>query len=166
MLLEEGRFWRVIPLMILAHALQTTWLARVHLGAASLDLPFLVAIATALWGGAGRGAIAGAGAGYLAGLAALWHPGSFLVSRLVPCALVGAAAPRLGISNPLAPPLAAAASALVADALYLLFSPGDYNAVDWNAHLPAAMLLNALAIWPVFWLVGRVVRPPKQLMFG
>ena len=165
-MLTQGRFWRVLPLMLLAHALQTTWLAPVRLGVAGLDLPFLVALSTALWGGAARGAVAGAGAGYLAGLAALWHPGSFLVSRLVPCVLVGVLAPRVRVTNVLAPILAAALGALLADAFYILLSPGDLPWDYWRVHAPASMALHALLIWPVFWLVGRVVRPPKQLMFG
>lgn len=165
-MLIEGRFWRVVPLIILAHALQTTWLASLHLGVAQLDLPFLVAISVALWGGAERGAIAGAGAGYLAGLAAMWHPGSFLVSRLVPCLLVGLAAPRLRVTHILAPPLAAALGALLCDAFYVLLSPGDMPPDFWRAHVPASVMLHSLAIWPVFWLVGRLVKPPKLLMFG
>ncbi len=165
-MLSEGRFWRVLPLMLVAHALQTTWLAPLRLGVAQLDLPFLVALATALWGGVGRGALAGAGAGYLAGLAALWHPGSFLVSRLVPCLVVGALAPRVRVTNFFAPILAAALGALLADAFYVLLSPGDLPWKYWRVHAPESVLLHALAIWPVFWLVGRVVRPPKQLMFG
>ena len=165
-MLKEGRFWRVVPLMILAHALQTTWLAPVRLGEAHLDLPFLVALSTALWGGNPRGALAGAGAGYLAGLAALWHPGSFLVSRLMPCLIVGAFAPKLRVTNFFAPILAAALGALLGDAFYLLLSPGEGTPDYWRAHVPASILLHVLAIWPVFWLVGRVVKPPKQLMFG
>ena len=166
MLTPEGRFWRAVPLMIVAHALQTTWLAPVHLGAAGLDAPFLVALAVAIAGGPARGALAGAGAGYLAGLAALLHPGSLLVSRLVPCILAGWAAPRLGRSHPLVPPLLAASGALLSDGLYLLFSPGDWDVAYWSAHAPAAMLLHALAIWPTIWLVRRVVRPPQMLVFN
>lgn len=166
MLIPEGRFWRAVPLLILAHAFQTTWLASVHLGAASLDLPFLVALAIALSGGPQRGALAGAGAGYLAGLAAMLHPGSLLVSRLIPCVAVGWLAPRLGRNNPLAPPILAAGAALLGDGFYLLFSPGEWNLAYWSAHAPAAMLLNALAIWPVLWLVCRIVRPPKILVFS
>ena len=166
MLTEESRFWRAIPLLIVAHALQTTWLAPLHLGAASLDLPFLVALAVALLGGATRGALAGAGAGYFAGLSAMLHPGSLLVSRLVPCVLVGLAAPRLGRFNPFVPPLLAAGGALVADAIYLLFSPAEWSLALWSAHTPAAMLLHALAIWPVVWLVRWVTRPPKPLAFS
>ena len=166
MLTTEGRFWRAAPLLVLAHALQTTGLTPVHLGAARLDLPFLVALSVALWGGAGRGALAGAGAGYLAGLAALLHPGSLLVSRLVPCVLAGAIAPRLGRSNPFVPPLLAALGAFLADGFYLLFSPGEWDLGYWSLHAPAAMLLNALAIWPVLWLVRWVVRPPKPLVFS
>ena len=166
MLIPEGRFWRAVPLVILAHALQTTWLASLHLGAASLDLPFLVALAIALAGGPGRGAFAGAGAGYLAGLSAMLHPGSLLVSRLVPCVMVGWLASRIGRANLFVPPLLAAGVALLADGFYLLFSPGEWDLIYWSAHAPAAMLLNAMAIWPVLWLVRRVVRPPQLLVFS
>ena len=166
MILREGRFWRVAILLIAAHALQTTWLAPLHLGAASLDLPFLVALSCALWGGVARGALAGAGAGYLDGLATLFHPGSSLISRLVPCVLAGAGARHLKITNPLVPPFIAALACALADGIYLLFSPGDWTPDYWLAHTPASMMLHALAIWPVFWLVGRLVKPRKELMFG
>ncbi len=166
MLTQEGRFWRAAPLLILAHALQTTGLLPLQLGAARLEWAFLVALAVALIGGIERGALAGAGAGYLAGLAALLHPGSLLVSRLVPCVFVGLVAPRLGRHNPFVPPLLAALSALLADGIYLLFSPGEWDAVYWSARTPASMLLHALAIWPMLWLVRWVVRPPKPLVFS
>ncbi len=166
MLTQEGRFWRAVPLLILAHALQTTWLAPLHVGAASFDLPFLVALSVSLAGGAGRGALAGAGAGYLASLAAWLHPGSLLVSRLVPCVAVGWLAPKLGRSNPFGPPLLAAGATLLSDGCYLLFSPSEWILAYWSARTPAAMLLNALAIWPILWLVRRVVRPPKPLVFS
>ena len=155
-----------MPLLILAHALQTTWLMPLHLGAANFDLPFLIALAISMAGGPGRGALAGAGAGYLAGLAAMLHPGSLLVSRLVPCVFVGFLAPKLGRSNPFVPPLLAAGAALFSDGCYLLFSPGEWNLAYWSARTPAAMLLCALSIWPVLWLVRWVVRPPKPLVFS
>ena len=165
MLIQEGRFWRAVPLLILAHALQTTWLAPLHLGAAPLELPFLVALCIALTGGTARGTLAGAGAGYLAGLAALLHPGSLLVSRLVPCILAGWLAPRWRTLNPIVPPLVAAVSAFLADGLYLLFSPSEWDLAYWSARTPASMLLHAIAIWPILWLVRWVVRPPKPLVF-
>ena len=165
-LTQEGRFWRAAPLIILAYALQTTGLLSVHWGAAQLDLPFLVALCVAIEGGAARGALAGAGAGYLAGLAAMLHPGSLLVSRLIPCAVAGWIAPLWGRNNPFIPPILAALGTLLADGIFLLFSPGEWNWAYWSAHAPASMLLHALAIWPMLWLVRRVVRPPKPLAFS
>lgn len=166
MLTQEGRFWRAVPLIIFVHALQTTNLISVHLGAAALDAPFLVALCVAILGGPARGAFAGAGAGYLAGLAALLHPGSLLCSRLFPCVVAGWLAPRWGRANPLVPPVLAALGALLSDGFYLLFSPGEWNLEYWSAHAPASMLLHALAIWPALWLVRWIVRPPKPLVFS
>ena len=166
MLTQEGRFWRAVPLLILAYALQSAGLLPVHLGVATLDAPFLLALCVAIEGGAARGALAGAGAGYLAGLAAMLHPGSLLVSRLVPCVLAGWLAPRWGRNHPLVPPILAALGALLCDGLYLLFSPNEWNWAYWSAHAPASMLLHALAIWPALWLVRWAVRPPKPLVFS
>ncbi len=166
MFTQEARFWRAAPLIILAYALQTSGLLSVHLGGATLDAAFLVALCVAIEGGASRGALAGAGAGYLAGLSAMLHPGSLLVSRLVPCVLAGWIAPRWGRSNPFVPPVLAALSSLLSDGLYLLFSPSEWNLEYWSAHTPASMLLNALAIWPALWLVRWAVRPPKTLVFS
>ena len=165
-LTQEGRFWRAAPLLILAYALQSVGLLPLHLGVARLDAPFLVALCVAIEGGAGRGVWAGAGAGYLAGLAAMLHPGSLLISRIVPCALTGWLAPRWNRNNPLVPPLLAALSALLADAVFLLFSPNEWNWPYWSSHAPASMLLHALAIWPVLWLVRWAARPPKPLAFS
>ena len=166
MLTQEGRFWRAAPLIILAYSLQTTGLLSVHLGAATLDATFLLALCVAIEGGAARGALAGAGAGYLAGLSAMLHPGSLLASRLVPCVLAGWLVSRWGRSNPFMPPILAALSALLADGMFLLFSPNEWNLPYWSAHAPASMLLHALAIWPALWLVRWVVRPPKPLVFS
>ncbi len=141
-------------------------LGQLHFGAASFDLPFLIALGVALVGGTQRGAFAGAGAGYLAGLSAMLHPGSLLVSRLVPCVAVGWLAPKLGRGNPFVPPLLAAGASLLSDGCYLLFSPGEWDLAYWSAHTPATMLVDALAIWPVLWLVRWVVRPPKPLVFS
>ena len=91
-------FWRLIPLMILAFALQTTWFGGLRLGSAPLNLVFGVALCGAMLGGARVGFWCGLGAGYLMGLGAMWHPGSFLVSHLLPCVLVGLAASKFEVS--------------------------------------------------------------------
>lgn len=159
-------FWRVAPLMVLAHAVQTTWLAQPLFGWARPDLPFLVAIATAMLGGLEAGAVAGVGAGVLSGLGAAWHAGSFLVSRALPPALLGGLSARFSSSHPLAPPLCAFAATLLSDAFFLLISPADFPVSWWLRHALTTGIAHALLIWPTFWLVLRLVRPPQRSLFA
>lgn len=159
-------FWRLAILMIVAHALQTTLLAAPIFGFARPDLPFLVALAGALLGGFEVGAIAGIAAGVLGGIGAAWHPGSFLISRAIPGALLGAAARRFSAFHPLAPPLCAFAATLLCDTIFFLVSPTDFAPSWWARHALASGILHAALIWPVFLIVARVVKPPQKSLFA
>jgi hypothetical protein len=152
--------------MLLAHALQTTLLAAPLLNLARPDLSFLVALAGAMLGGFEVGAVAGVGAGVLAGLAAAWHPGSFLVSRVIPPALLGSMSKRFTVSHPFAPPLCAFCATVLSDLLFMLMSPADFAVNWWAHHAFTTGIIHALLIWPVFWIVGRVVKPPERSLFA
>jgi hypothetical protein len=158
--------WRAAPLLVLAFLIQTTWTRGASVGPATLDLAFCVALAMALLGGARVGMWAGAGAGYLAALQAMVHPGSFMVSRFVPCLLVGALAPRFTSSHPIAPPLAAALASMLGDAMWVLLSPSEFPLSFWVSHAAGSMLLHALAIWPTFWLVRRFAVLRERTMWN
>ncbi len=152
--------------MILAHALQTTLFAAPILGAARPDLPFLVAISGALLGGVEVGAVAGIAAGVLSGIGAAWHPGSFLLSRAIPSAILGRASRRFSVLHPLAPPACALAATFLSDAVFFLISPTDFPPVWWARHAVASGVVQAALIWPVFLIVARVVRPPQKSLFA
>ncbi|HEX8465576.1 MAG TPA: hypothetical protein VF627_13240 [Abditibacterium sp.] len=158
-------FWRAAPLLLLAHALQTTWFSTPLFGLARPDLPFLVALSLALLGGVEVGAVAGIAAGVLSGLGAAWHGGSFLVSRALPPALFGALARRFAVFHPFAPPLCAFVATGLVDALFLLMSPTDFSLFWMVRHAGLTGLLHAGLIWPIFWLVARVVKPPQRPLF-
>lgn len=157
---EHGRvpFWRLGVLLVGVHLLQMAWGESLYRGGIAPDFALVVAVAIALMGGPIRGAFAGLGAGYLGYLASMWHPGSFLFSHGAAGALVGWLAPRLGVSHPIAPPLAAIAATLCADALFLLLSPTDLSLAFWARHALVASLWHAFLIWPVLWLARRVVK--------
>ena len=159
-------FWRLAILMVVAHALQTTLLSVPILGATRPDLPFLVALCGALLGGLEVGAIAGIAAGVLGGIGAAWHPGSFLVSRALPSALLGTASGRFSAFHPLAPPLCAFAATLLCDAVFFLISPTDFAPSWWARHALASGIVHAALIWPVFLIVARVVKPPQRSLFA
>lgn len=157
--------WRAIPLLILAFCLQTTWLRTFTFGGASLDLVFCVALCVSLQSTPSAALGFGAGAGYLAFLSGMWHPGSFMFSRFVPCAVVAALVPRFTVSHPFAPPLVAFGASLLSDATFILLSPTDSSPAFWLRHALGSALLHALVIWPVFWLVRKVCVPPRKLMW-
>lgn len=159
-------FWRLAILMIGAHAVQTTLLARPILGAVRPDLPFLVALCGALLGGFEVGTIAGIAAGVLSGIAAAWHPGSFLFSRAIPSAILGASAGRFSAFHPLAPPSCAFASTLLCDAVFFLISPTDFSPAWWARHALTSGTAHALLIWPVFLIVARIIKPPQRSLFA
>ena len=159
-------FWRLAILMIVAHALQTTWFSSPIFGLSRPDLPFLVALCGALLGGFEVGAIAGIAAGVLSGIGAAWHPGSFLISRALPSALLGAAAGRFSPFHPLAPPFCAFAATLLCDAVFFLISPTDFPPAWWVKHALGSGLVHAALIWPVFLIVSRVVKPPQKSLFA
>jgi hypothetical protein len=152
--------------LFVAQALQTTWLAGPFFSLSRPDLPFLVALASALLGGFEVGAIAGVGAGLLSGLGAAWHVGSFLVSRALPPALLGNLAGRFSVNHPFAPPLCAFCATIMADLLFMLMSPADFPVNWWARHAISTGIVHALLIWPVFWVVARIVKPPQRSLFA
>lgn len=164
--MQISPFWRVAVLMVLAHALQTTLFAAPFLGIARPDLPFLVAISGALLGGVEVGALAGLAAGILGGIGAAWHPGSFLMSRAIPSAILGRAARRFSVYHPLSPPTCALAATILSDAVFFLISPTDFPPAWWMRHAVASGIVHAALIWPVFLVVARVVRPPQKSLFA
>lgn len=164
--MQISPFWRVAFLMILVHVAQTTWFHGSLLGAARPDLPFLIALSSALLGGVEVGAVAGIAAGFLSGLGAAWHPGSFLISRALSAAGLGALSTRFSAWHPVAPPLCAFVATLVCDALFFLVSPTDFTPSWWINHAITTGLLHAALIWPVFLLVARVVKPPQRSLFA
>ncbi len=164
--MQISPFWRVSLLMILAHAMQTTWLSGPLFGAARPDLPFLVALSGALLGGVEVGAVAGIAAGLLAGMGAAWHPGSFLISRAIPAAVLGRLSARFSAWHPVAPPLCAFVATLTCDALFFLISPTDFAPSWWMRHAITTGISHAALIWPVFLLVARVVKPPQRALFA
>ena len=164
--LRETRFGWNWPLLLGASLLSATWFGGAMLHDAALDGAFLVAIALALLGGIEQGAWMGLGAGFLAIVGADWHLGSLFLSRLIPCVMVGYFAPRISIFHPLAPPLAAVFAAFCADLVFILISPNAAPFAYWLKHALSFAFLQMFAIWPVFWVCARIVRPRRRLKFG
>ena len=159
-------FWRLIPLMILAFALQTTWFGGLRLGSAPLNLVFGVALCGAMLGGARVGFWCGLGAGYLMGLGAMWHPGSFLVSHLLPCVLVGLAASKFEVSHFLSPVLVAILGTSLSQIVFLLLSPTEFSLAFWGTLTLWQIAAQALLSWPLFALVRHFVAPRRELVWS
>lgn len=162
----QSPFWRLIPVLILAHVLQTTWLAGPLWGLDRPDLPFLVALSAALLGGVEIGIITGVAAGVLGGLAAAWHVGSFFVSRTIPPAVLGTLSTRFSVFHPIAPPLCAFMATLLADFFFMLMSPTDFSLAWWLRHALSTGITHAVLMWPIFALVVRIVKPPQRSLFS
>ena len=160
------RYWRLIPLMVLAFVLQTTWLSGVRLGSGNLNLVLGVALCASMLGGPGIALWVGLAAGYLNGLGAMWHPGSFLMSNLVPCLIVGYLAGRFETSHLLSPVLVAFLGVVVGNALFLLLSPADFTMRFWLSYTICQAVLQIFISWPLFLLVRRAVSPPKRLIWA
>ncbi|RYG63205.1 hypothetical protein EON80_21690 [bacterium] len=73
---------------------------------------------------------------------------------------------RFTVSHPFAPPLSAFCATLMADLLFMLMSPADFSVTWWANHAISAGIVHALLIWPVFWVVARVVKPPQRSLFA
>jgi LytS/YehU family sensor histidine kinase len=163
---STSHYWRLLPLLIVANAIQTTWLSDVRLGTGNLNLVFGVALCAAMLGGPSIAFWVGIGAGYLNGLSAMWHPGSFLVAALVPCLIVGFLAARFETSHLLSPVLVAFFAVVVGNLCFVLMSPADFSMQFWISHTIYQSALQIALSWPLFWLVRRVTSPPKRLIWA
>ena len=164
--MNELPTWRIWPVLLIAFALQTSWLARVQIGGAHLDLPLLVVISVALILGWRWGSVVGLAAGLVTGYVVAKNPGSFAFSRLFVGAILGLADRSAASDNPLAPPILAALGTLLADGLVWLMAPTDFSVSWWLHHTPIRMALHALLIWPLHWVLSRWLKPSSKLMFG
>ena len=144
-------------LVYLAIALQTTLLAGTGPMGARADLPLVCAVIGGLWGGWRCGALTGCAAGWLCGVAADYHLGSFMISRLAVGALSGWVGSRFAIENPLTAPLCLLAATLLGHGIFGLMSPGDF-VQPWPPLLAGALLNMALGT-PIFWLALRRLLP-------
>jgi rod shape-determining protein MreD len=158
--------WRIWLLLILAVALQTTWLARVTLWGVHPDLPLLLSISVALLTSWRSGMIFGLAAGLLTGYVAAKNIGSFAFSRLVAGGALGLADRTVARDNILAPPLLAAGGTLLADLIVLIMAPTDFPLSWWLQHTPVRMAMHALLIWPLHWCIARWILPQARTMFS
>ncbi len=163
---NDSHFYRVIPVLLLVVALQTTWLAGLQIAGVHLDLPLLVAVSVALLGGATRGAFTGFFAGLLTGYFAPWHLGSFVMSRTIGAGAFGFFRRGFSLENPLAPPICAAGATILSDFVFLMMSPTDFSLGWWLHHAGIAAILHAVVIWPIHWLLARLCTPRSRMMFA
>src|SRR5215210_1560367 len=112
--------WRIWVVLVVAVALQTTWLARWEPFGTHIDLPLLTVLSVAMLLGWETGAAYGLAVGLLTGYAAAFHVGSFAFSRAVVGGVFGFVDRRLSHESPLVPPLCAALAVVVANSVFLL----------------------------------------------
>jgi LytS/YehU family sensor histidine kinase len=156
--------WRIWILLWALCVLQTTWLARVEIFGAPLDLPLLATVAVALLLGSETGAVFGLVAGALTGIIAGSSLGAFMLSRLAIGAAFGFFDRKFSSDNPLAPPLCAAAATLLSSVLLILIAPDVLASGDWAARLLTKIAVSAVFIWPVYAVVSRLVPPARTII--
>lgn len=164
--MQERATWRIWPALILALAVQTTWLARWQPLGIHIDLPLLMVVSVALLLGWEIGLVFGLVAGALTGYCAAFNLGSFAFSRTLVGGVLGLLETRMSRDNPLAPPLCAAGAILLANFVFFLMSPTDFTFGWWVRQTLAGALLHALLIWPLHAVVARWVLPPARMMFS
>jgi rod shape-determining protein MreD len=155
--------WRVYLLLWFVLVLQTTWLARVEVFGAHIDLPLLLVVTVALLFGAEAGAIFGLVAGVLSGFVAGESLGSYALSRLICGGAFGFFDRRFSVDNPLAPPLCAAAATLLSNVVFVVLAPDTYSQ-SWTQRTVVEMALNALCLFPIYIAVNRLVPPARAMI--
>ena len=162
--MQQQPIWRLWFFLWAILVVQTTWLARVELFGAHLDLPLLATVAVALLLGAETGAAFGLTAGVLTGFIAGASLGSFAFSRLIVGSAFGFFDRRFSSDNPLAPPLCAAGATLLSSVVFLALSPDNFSLEAWPRRVLIEMGLNALFVWPVYLAVNRLVPPARAMV--
>jgi len=163
--MQEQPTWRIWPLLLVALALQTTWLARLTFWGVHLDLPLLTTVSVALLLGWRFGAAYGLAAGLLTGIFAGRNLGSFAVSAMAAGGAFGFFDKGFSRDNPLAPPLCAAGTVVLAGMVFLLMSPTDFSLAWWLHQTLVRAALHAVLIWPLHLVIMRWVLPPARRMF-
>lgn len=163
---KERATWRIWPILIVAMALQTTWLAHKQLLGIHVDLPLLTVVSVALLLGWETGALYGLAAGVLTGYCADWNVGSLAFSRAVVGGVLGFAELHFSRENPLAPSLCAAGAVLLANVVLLIMAPLDHPVMWWVQQTPISMAIHMVLIWPVYAVVDHLVLLPARSMFA
>jgi rod shape-determining protein MreD len=147
--MNEQLTWRIWPALLVAVALQTTWLAHWRPGGASIDLPLLLVVSVALQLGWEIGAAYGLCAGLLMGFYAGTNLGSFAMSRLIAGGLLGLFERRFSRDNPFTPPLCAMGAVIVANTIFLIISPTEFSVVWWLRYNGQFAAGPRILIYPV-----------------
>jgi rod shape-determining protein MreD len=158
--------WRIWFVLILALAIQTTWLANWHPFGTYLDLPLLTVVSVSMLLGWPVGPVYGLIAGLLTGYAAAFNLGSFAVSRAVVGAVSGSFEKRFSADNPLAPIFCAAGAVVISNVVFAIMSPADFGWQWWLQRTLSGVVLHAVCIVPLHLLLARLVLPPSRLMFS
>jgi hypothetical protein len=156
--------WRIWILLWAICVLQTTWLARVELFRSHLDLPLLATVAVALLLGSETGAVFGFAAGVLTGIIAGSSLGAFILSRLVIGAAFGFFDRKFSSDNPLAPPLCAAGATLLSSVIFVAIAPDNLAVSGWPLLLVSKILVSAIFVWPMYFIVNRLVPPARAMV--
>ena len=164
--MKERATWRIWIVLIVAFALQTTWLAPLRPMGTWVDLGLLTTVSVALSLGAQVGAIYGLVAGLLTGYGTAFNVGSFMVSRAAVGAIFGSFETKFSSDNPLAPPLCAACAVVVANLVFALMSPTSFPLSWWLQQTLRGVVVHSILIVPLHPILLRLLRPPTRSMFA
>jgi rod shape-determining protein MreD len=158
--------WRIWIVLIVALAVQTTWLAHWRVFGTAVDLPLMTTVSVSMLLGWPVGPIYGLFAGLFTGFAAAFNPGSFAVSRAIVGALFGGFEKKFSSDNPVAPVLGAVIGVIVSNLIFAFMSPAAFGWQWWLTHTATGVVLHAFLIVPLHFLLARIVLPPSHLMFA
>ncbi|MDH7569861.1 MAG: LytS/YhcK type 5TM receptor domain-containing protein, partial [Armatimonadota bacterium] len=113
----------VVPALLVALALQTTWLQRIAVAGVAPDLVLVVALCAGLLDGPGSGAVYGALGGLMQAYAQGLHLGSLGVTRALAAFLAGMVETRLLRDSVIVPMGTVLCCSLVAHAFYFVMAP-------------------------------------------
>jgi len=164
--MKERATWRIWIVLIVAFAVQTTWLAPLRPLGTWIDVGLLTTVSIALLLGFQVGAIYGLAAGLLTGYGTAFNVGSFIVSRAVVGAVFGSFETRFSGDNPLAPPICAACAVVLANLVFALMSPTTFPFDWWWQQTLRGVVVHSLLIVPLHPLLARLLLPPTRSMFA
>ncbi len=158
----RGAHWRLPLCVLVGYVIHLTASPRLEAFGARPHIGLTVLAISCLFAGPNLAA----GLGFMAGLAEAWangrYAGSYIVTRSVLGYCVGALDQRVFRDHVLMAVAAAMVATLLANGLFFVFAPQPHY-VRWIVRTVMSALYNGALAIPLYFLIRRVVSPPRHL---